>query len=71
MYPPTVGEMARIMEWVAMLRPREVPVAVSGTFFVMEELAIVLSSAPDITMGTMITHNKGMVLAKLWLCECR
>ena len=70
MYPPTVGETARIMECVAILSPSEVPVAVSGTFLVMAELAIVLSSAPDITIGIMITHKRGMVLALLYKCVC-
>ena len=54
-----------MMEWVAMLRPREVPVAVSGTFLVMAELAMVFRSAPDITMGTIITQRRGIVVAKL------
>ena len=54
-----------MMEWVAMLRPRDVPVAVSGTFLVMAELAIVLRRAPDITIGIMITHRRGIVVAKL------
>lgn len=64
-----------MMECVAMLSPREVPVAVSGTFFVIDELAIVSSSDPDITMGTIITHSRGMLLAKLykidvvWRCD--
>ena len=48
-----------------MLRPREVPVAVSGTFLVMAELAMVLRRAPDITIGIIITHSRGIVVAKL------
>ena len=48
-----------------MLRPSEVPVAVSGTFLVMAELAIVLRRAPDITIGIIITHRRGIVVAKL------
>ena len=66
MYPPTVGETARMMECVAILSPSEVPVAVSGTLLVMAELAIVLSSAPDMTIGTMMMQRRGIVLAKLW-----
>ena len=49
MYPPTVGASALMTELVAMLSPSEVPVAVSGTCFVITLLAIVLRRAPDIT----------------------
>lgn len=54
-----------MMEWVAILRPSEVPVAVSGTFLVMVLLAMVLSSAPDITMGTITTHSSRRLLARV------
>ena len=54
-----------MMECVAILRPSDVPVAVSGTFLVMVLLAMVLRRDPDITMGTMITHSRGSVVAKL------
>lgn len=54
-----------MMECVAILSPREVPVAVSGTLFVIAELAMVFNRAPDMTIGTMMTHNRGMVFAKL------
>lgn len=65
MYPPIVGDTARIMEWVAMLSPREVPVAVSGTLLVIVELVMVLRRAPDITMGTRTTHKKTKEFVKL------
>ena len=38
-------------EWVAMLSPRLVPVAVSGTAFVMMLLVSVLRRAPPIIIG--------------------
>lgn len=65
MYPPTVGDTARIMEWVAMLRPKDVPVSDSDTLLVMVLLAMVLRRAPDITMGIMTKHSKLRLLAKL------
>ena len=60
-----VGETVRMIECVAILRPREVPVSASETLFVIVLLAIVLSNAPAITIGIMTTHNKTRVLAKL------
>ena len=52
MYPPMVGAQVLMTELAAMLRPSAVPVAFWGTRLVMMLLASVLSSAPDITMGT-------------------
>lgn len=49
--------MVRIREWVAMFRPRLVPVAVSGTHLVMELLATRLSSDPLAIIGTKITSR--------------
>lgn len=50
-----------------MLRPREVPVSDCGTLLVMVLEAMVLRRAPDMTMGTMMTHNSGRLTAK----DCR
>jgi len=52
-----------MMEWVAMLRPREVPVAESGTRLVMALLAIVLRRAPAIIIGTRTIHSRGRLTA--------
>ena len=49
--------MERIREWVAMLSPMLVPVAVSGTHLVMELLATRLSSDPLAIIGIMITSR--------------
>lgn len=52
-------------EWVAMLRPRDVPVEVLGTILVMALLMMTLMREPAITMGTMMRHRKSNVLVKL------
>lgn len=49
-----------------MLSPSEVPVADSGTFLVIVLLAIVLSRAPDITMGIITIHSSVRLLTKDW-----
>ena len=49
--------MERIRECVAMLRPKLVPVAVSGTHFVIELLATRLSNDPLAIIGIKITRR--------------
>ena len=50
---------------MAMLSPRAVPVAVSGTLFVMALLAMVLRMEPAITMGTSTTARNHRESARL------
>ena len=49
-----------------MLRPREVPVAASGTTLVMVLLVSVLRRAPLIIMGMRTTHRWRREEVKLW-----
>ena len=65
-YPPRVGVMVRIRECVAMLRPRLVPVAVSGTHLVMELLATRLSSEPLAIIGISITNKNVRLSTSAW-----
>ena len=51
MYPPRVGEMERMTEWVAMLSPRLVPVAVSGTTLVIILVVSVSMRVSPMTSG--------------------
>ena len=50
-------------EWVAMLRPREVPVVEEGTILVMAPVMMTLMREPAITMGTMTRHRKNSMLS--------
>lgn len=56
----------RMREWVAMLSPSEVPVAVSGTCLVSMLLAMVFMRLPDTTSGMQTTTSNHSVLTPAW-----
>ena len=72
MYPPVVGAKIPMIDRVAMLRPRAVPVSESGTHFVMVLLLTVSRRVCDIVMGIRMMARRTMWSAKAceggWIC---
>ena len=59
-----------MIDCVAMLRPRAVPVAESGTHFVMVLLVMVFRRVVAIVMGTRVRARRTTWLAKACVCVC-
>ena len=59
-----------MIEFVAMLRPRAVPVAESGTHFVMVLLVMVFRRVVATVMGTRVRARRTTWLAKACVCWC-
>ena len=68
MYPPVVGATIPMIDCVAMLRPRAVPVAESGTHFVMVLLVMVFRRVVAIIMGIRVRARRTMWLARVCVC---